>query len=353
MEMSNIKRIFIAYNNKDKVTARIIYHSLVGQDWLDISVFMDEFSIKPGEDWKKRCIAEAKKANLGIVILSGYMYKSEYVPQEVGIMLSRKVPIIYVALHEDWRVPPGYEKMIKSYPLHDAKSPLTSLEELVKIVKNTLRIASVPDLQILKQRFTQQHLGALDGIVLPQRDAYVIVHALKCAEFKVKIMGENALHPIHGGLEHLLRLLESGGTVQILLLNYNSQVYQMREETETASQSGRIRADWIAALANLLEINRKREGKGDFSVRCHSSEPKGSLIIVDDWLAQFNPYEPAGVGGRRGFGHETSILLNRDQEKSRFKDYTEMFETLWQSAQEIDLYSVTIRDKLPKEVKLW
>lgn len=348
-----MKRIFIAYNNKDKVIARLIYHSLVGQDWPDISVFMDEFSIKPGEDWKERSIAEAKKANLGIVILSEYMRKSEYVSQEVGIMLSRKVPVIYVALHEDWKVPPGYEKTIKSYPLYDAKSPLTSLGELVKLIENTLRIASAPDLRILKQKFTQQHLGALDGIVLPQRDAYVIVHALRCAEFKVKILGENALHPIHGGFEHLLRLLKSGGTVQILLLDYNSEVYQKREETEKATQSGRIRADWIAALANLVEINRIREGKGNFSVRCHSIEPKGSLIIVDDWLVQFNPYEPAGVGGRRGFGHETSILLNRGQEKSRFKDYTEMFETLWQSAQEIDLCSVTIRDKLPKEIKLW
>jgi len=347
-----MKRIFIAYNHKDKVIARLIYHFLVDQDCPDISVFMDEFSITPGKDLKDRSIAEAKKANIGIVILSEYTSKSEYVPQEVGIMRSQEVPIIFVALHEDWKVPPGYEKTNKSYPLYDAKDPLISLGELVNLIENTLGI-SPSDPRMLKQKFVKQHLGALDGIVLPQRDAYVIVHALKCAESEIKIMGENALHPIHGGFEHLLRLLKSGRTVQVLLLNYNSQVYQGREVTEAASQSGRIRADWISALANLVEINRMRKGIGKFLVRCHTTDPKGSLIIVDDWLVQFNPYEPAGVGGRRGFGHEMHLWLNRGQEKSRFKDYTEMFETLWQSAHEIDLSSVTIRDKLPKEIKLW
>jgi len=348
-----MKRIFIAYHNKDKVIARIFYHSLFDQNWPDIYVFMDEFSIKPGEDWKKRCLAEAKIANLGIIILSDYTSLSDYVLQEIRIMLSKKVPMIYISLHEESKIPPGYESTIKSYPLYDAKSPLTSLGEFVILVEETLGITSASDLHTLKQNFVQQHLGPLDSKVLPQRDAYIIVHGLKCAETKVKIMGENALQPIHGGFEHLLRILKSGGSIRVLLLNYNSQIYHRREESEAASRSGRIRADWISALANLIEIDRMRKGSGNFLVKCHSTDPKGSLIIIDDWLIQFNPYEPAGIGGRRGFGHETNILLNRDQEISRFKDYEVMFETLWQSANEIDLSHVKISDRLPKKIKLW
>ena len=348
-----MKRIFIVYNHKDKVIARLIYHFLVDHDCPDINVVMDEFSFVASEDFDDRSKAEAEKANVGIVILSEYTNKSDHVRQEIEIMRSRGVPLIFVALHEDFKIPPGDEKTTKSYPLYEEKNPSTSLEKLVRLLEDILRISLVSDIRALKRKFIQQHIPYGDATVLPQRDAYVIVQALKCAESVIKIMGENALHPIHGGFEHLLGLLKSGGTVQVLLLNYNSEVYQRREEIETASQSGRIRADWISALANLIEINRMREGMGKFLVRCHASIPKGSVIIVDDWLAQFNPYEPAGVGGRRGFGHEMHLLLNRGQGKSRYEDYTKMFETRWQSAHEIDLSSVTIRDKLPKEIELW
>jgi len=132
-----MKSIFIAYNHKDKVIARCIYHALSREPW-DIEGFMDEFSIKPGEDIKQKCIEKAKEADLGIVILSEYTQKSEYVPQEVGILLSRNIPKIYVALHESWKIPPGYENTIKSFPLWEEKDPFEGMNKLKELVRGFL-----------------------------------------------------------------------------------------------------------------------------------------------------------------------------------------------------------------------
>jgi hypothetical protein len=128
-------KIFIAYSHKDKVIARFIYHALSMEPW-DIEVFMDEFSIQPGEDIKQKCIENAQKADLGIVILSEYTQKSEYVPQEIGLLLSMEIPKIYVALHEDWEIPPGYEKTIKSFPLYEEKNPFEGMNKLKELVRD-------------------------------------------------------------------------------------------------------------------------------------------------------------------------------------------------------------------------
>lgn len=133
-----MKNIFIAYNHKDKIIARLVYHALSYNEWTNIEVFMDEFSILAHEDIKTRILEKARKTDLGIIILSEYTLKSEYVPQEIGILLSLDIPKIYVALHEDWRIPPGYENSIKSFPFFEWKNPTHGINELILIVKNIL-----------------------------------------------------------------------------------------------------------------------------------------------------------------------------------------------------------------------
>lgn len=134
-----MKIVFIVYNHKDKVIARYIYHNLSKQNWADVEIFMDEFSIQPGEDFKEKCLATAKIADLGIVVLSEYTQKSEYVPQEVGILLSKDIPKIYIALHEDWKIPPGYEKTIKSFPLYEERDPSEGIRKLVELVRSIIK----------------------------------------------------------------------------------------------------------------------------------------------------------------------------------------------------------------------
>jgi len=143
-------KIFIAYSHKDKVIARFIYHALSMEPW-DIEVFMDEFSIQPGEDIKQKCIENAQKADLGIVILSEYTQKSEYVPQEIGLLLSREIPKIYVALHEDWEIPPGYEKTIKSFPLYEEKNPFEGMNKLKELVRDILRPKEIGAIEIFNK----------------------------------------------------------------------------------------------------------------------------------------------------------------------------------------------------------
>ena len=146
-----MKTIFIAYNHKDKVIARFIYHALLREPWETIEVFMDEFSIQPGEDIKQKCLEKARSADLGIVILSEYTQKSEYVPQEVGILLSRDISKIYIALHESWEIPPGYEKTIKSFPLWEEKEPFGGIEKLIEFIRNLLKPKETGAVEILNK----------------------------------------------------------------------------------------------------------------------------------------------------------------------------------------------------------
>jgi len=146
-----MKSIFIAYNHKDKVIARFIYHGLSREPWEDIEVFMDEFSIYPGEDITQRCLEKARSAHLGIVILSEYTQKSEYVPQEVGIFLSRDIPKIYISLHENWGIPPGYESTIKSFPLWEEKDPSKGIGKLTKLVRSLLKPKEIGAVEIINK----------------------------------------------------------------------------------------------------------------------------------------------------------------------------------------------------------
>ena len=112
---------------------------------------MDEFSIQPGEDFKQKCLEKARHADLGIVILSEYTQKSEYVPQEVGILLSRNIPKIYVATHESWEIPPGYEKTIKSFPLWQEKDPSEGMRKLIDLVRNFLKPKEIGVVELINK----------------------------------------------------------------------------------------------------------------------------------------------------------------------------------------------------------
>ncbi|MFX1537692.1 MAG: toll/interleukin-1 receptor domain-containing protein [Promethearchaeota archaeon] len=345
-----MKHIFISYSRKDKVIANLMYQSLIRRYWSDVDIFMDVFSIRPSENWDKRIKDEANHADLGIVVWSEFASKSKEVEREIKTMSDRGISMIYIALHEKWQV--SYEKNIQSFPLYDKESPIVGVEEICNRVAEIMNISEDIEFASERRLFEDRHVKGKDSASFNQRDAYIVVHAIKCAEEKVQIMGENALQPIHGGFEHLQRLLKKGGTVQVLILDYNSSIFSEREKREEARQSGRVRADWIASVGNLIELERMRSGQGTLNVKCYSQEPKSSLIIVDDWLIQSNPYEPAGAGGKRGFGHEMHIWLNRGPSEETFAVYQRMFNRIWNdtSTRDLDLKSINIRDSLPNQI---
>lgn len=146
-----MKTIFIAYNHKDKVIARFIYYALSKEPWENIETFMDEFSIQPGEDIKQKCLENAGNTDLGIIVLSEYTQRSEYVPQEIGLLLSRDIPKIYVTLHESWGIPPGYEKTIRSFPLWEEKDPYEGIRKLIELIRNLLKPKEIGAVEIMNK----------------------------------------------------------------------------------------------------------------------------------------------------------------------------------------------------------
>ena len=97
----------------------------------------------------------------------------------------------------------------------------------------------------------------------------------------VKILGMNALGPIHHGKRVLSELLERGGHLHVLLLDPASEAWEKRliHEHDTLQYNT---AEMLAAFYGLLEIkNRPTSGKGLLEVRMHTKTPDRSLIIVD------------------------------------------------------------------------
>ncbi|MCK4251847.1 tetratricopeptide repeat protein [candidate division WOR-3 bacterium] len=157
-----MKIVFLAYNHKDKVIAQLIYHCLIKEKWSDIYVFMDEFSIAPGQDIHDGCINKAKSADLAIVVLSEYTQQSAYVSQEIGILLSREIPKIYVSLHEDWVIPPGYEKTIKSFPLHKWQNPFDGFNELIQLIKEYLKPKEIGVIELINEAVRLSNQGKFE-----------------------------------------------------------------------------------------------------------------------------------------------------------------------------------------------
>ena len=125
-----MKKIFLGYSNRDKVLARLLYHYLRGYVWPNAKIFAYEFSLTPGESWADQATNEASSADLGIIVLSEYIKKSEFLPQEVGVLRAKNVPVIYVSLHEEWRIPPGYDASIHSFPMFNYMNPMDALPDL-------------------------------------------------------------------------------------------------------------------------------------------------------------------------------------------------------------------------------
>lgn len=257
-----MKTIFIAYNSKDKIIARFIYQGLKIEDWQDIEVFMDEFSILPHEDFKNKIVNKAKTTNLGIIVLSEYTMKSEYVPQEIGILLSMEIPKIYIALHENWKIPPGYENTIKSFPFYEWKNPNLGIIDLVSLIKGILKptenkIGAVE----LINRATK--LGNQGNFIQAQYYAekavqvdplYDFGHLAKINNLRRLGQYENALKAADEGLSHLPNNSTIVGSKGLVL-------YSIKRFTEA-----------ITCFKNVVETTEHLDQRSLYYLACCYSE---------------------------------------------------------------------------------
>lgn len=194
---------------------------------------------------------------------------------------------------------------------------------------------------------------ALDGKVeFKRRNLWfqldVLEEKLKDAErasqpAELCILGVNATGPLHQGRELLLRLLNYGGKLRLLLLDPTHVVFQRRSDDEHDSV-GRITAELNASLYILMDIvfrvrSSNSERVPNVEIRLHDQYPMQSLLMFnpdrEDGIVLDNPY-PAEKG-KRGVEGEMYPLVQRGRTSPGYKYNLENFRKLWDSARSVAL----------------
>jgi hypothetical protein len=190
----SMKRIFLGYSNRDKVLARLLYHYLSGYIWPDATIFAYELSLTPGKSWADQATDEASSSDLGVFVLSEYIKNVRLSPSGSGHSPGQESlrhlcrPSRRVA-RRTWIRRPH-----QSFPMFNYKNPMETLPDLGALLRSHLSLPAESEAKREKRRFEDQHMRGNES----ERDAYVLVDAIKCGEKKILILGENALHPIHG-----------------------------------------------------------------------------------------------------------------------------------------------------------
>jgi hypothetical protein len=132
-----MESIIIIYSHTDEFIARLIYFHLVKELRPNWEVFIDDYSVNPSENFHSKCISAAIKSKIGLIILSQNTYESEYASQEIGMLIGKNIPRLYLAVHKECNIPQGYDKNIISFPLYSG-NPYDNLNKLTMIIKNML-----------------------------------------------------------------------------------------------------------------------------------------------------------------------------------------------------------------------
>jgi class 3 adenylate cyclase len=195
-----------------------------------------------------------------------------------------------------------------------------------------------PNLQHAKQ--TLQHH-------LKKARTNIWIGSIYEANRKVQMLGINFLGPLHDTREQLIRLLNQGGELQILLLDMKSEVFRQREVLEgrrpsDGKISGRLRAESTAALEIIKDINMFKKA-GSLEVRVHDQSPTFSMLVVDNKSMFYNvypitkdPVDPADVTVSRG---TEGVTMEFRDGGELFRQKVGEFNYLWDRARPIDLES--------------
>jgi len=164
---------------------------------------------------------------------------------------------------------------------------------------------------------------------------------------KVQMLGINFLGPLHATREKLVRILNQGGQVQVLILDMKSEAFRQREvsECQRASDgriSGRLRAESKASLEIVKDINIFKKA-GNLELRVYDQSPTFAMLIVDNKSILYNVYpkakDPADLADVAvSRGTEGVIMEFRDGEEL-FQQKVREFTYLWDRARPVDLES--------------
>ena len=155
------------------------------------------------------------------------------------------------------------------------------------------------------------------------------------AEKSIKILGINALAPLHYCREELISFLrQKKGIIQIVLLNPSKECFQKRVLAEKDSV-GRIKSEWSASIKIIKEILHNTKGHGKIELKLYDARPDRSLLIIDAldsktykgrMLINYYP-EESGTRGYEGgqFLADYSLIRDRDS----FEKNIAYFSDLW------------------------
>ena len=107
---------------------------------------------------------------------------------------------------------------------------------------------------------------------------------------EVGLLAINATGLLHDYRRKLERMIGEGGHVRILLLDPDSEAWELREKYENSRKSKRLRVEWNASMAilsdivnHLLENDRYtlRELQERLQIRLHDQKPERFILFVE------------------------------------------------------------------------
>lgn len=359
--IDQVKKIFISFSHDDIVTARFIHHYLKTQNWRGVDIFFSDVSIPVTADSWNECKIKCGEADLGLIILSKSSLRSPNVKTERKILRKK----LFIEINRDAYKGLGSDKYNQTFPLYDYRYDIYEGMKIIALeIEKQLSIKPCSAKKVERREFEKIYFPGSNINHLPRRDACALLKSMKCAEKEIRIMGENSLQPIHGGFEDLKNFLNEGGTVKVIINDYDSEEYARREKIEGAETTKRIRADWIATIGNLKQLDQIKE-KGRLEVKVTGEELNASIVIIDDWELQYNKYNRRRTStGKREFGSGVTLLLNREDTKPEygkmiylnredtkleFEDHTKEFDNMWndERSKKVELNGLDLNRVVP------
>jgi excisionase family DNA binding protein len=180
------------------------------------------------------------------------------------------------------------------------------------------------------------------------RSVTAYLSLIRASSKEIWILGTNALGPLHQGREAIIKKLQMGVNVRVLLLNHNSRQFQKRvtkEDPNYGMETGRLLAEYQASFAICKDISfASKQALGLFEVRTYSRTPKDAMVIIDpDYetgCCNINRY-PKKEGARGMTGGEIEIE-NKGKTEKLFKKCVSRYNALWNS----DTHENLLKNKL-------
>lgn len=180
---------------------------------------------------------------------------------------------------------------------------------------------------------------------------------MNMARKELWILGINALGPLHQGREIIIKQLERGVWVRILLLDPDCPEFHSRMSDEEYKEKEvgkfyfgkRLFHEYNASIALCRDINNTAKGNFNFEVRIHDKKPSEALVITDPnpsdkilGMCNYNPYpEKKGTRGVQG-KHIHIVKKNKPED---FEKWVSRFDELWFSANKVDIQAFPVPEQ--------